>query len=179
MIWTKNISSSSTDFLVYHKDLTSNRYLRLNNVGGEVEDNHISNILATSYVIPQANSNTNTLNNYYIHWFFATVAGIAKVGSYTGTGSSEQTIDCGFTNGTKFLIIKYKDGNGDCLWFDNGTEVDFGAGANDRYLVMQSNAGSSSAVDYINPHASGFKVPANQTATNALNSVYIFYAIAE
>ena len=179
MIWTKNISSSSTDFLVYHKDLTSNRYLRLNNVGGEVEDIHISNILATSYVIPQANSNTNTLNNYYIHWFFATVAGIAKVGSYTGTGTSEQTIDCGFTNGTKFLIIKYKDGNGDWLWFDNGTELDFGAGANDRYLVMQSNAGRSSAVDYINPHASGFKVPANQTATNALNSVYIFYAIAE
>ena len=179
MIWTKNISTSNTDWLVYHKDLTANRYLRLNNVGGEVEDNHISNILATSYVIPQANSNTNATDNYYIHWFFATVAGIAKVGSYTGTGSSEQTIDCGFTNGTKLLIIKYKDGNGDWLWFDNGTQLGFDAGANDRYLVMQGSAGRSSAVDYINPHASGFKVPANQSATNGLNNEYIFYAIAE
>tara|TARA_A100001011_G_scaffold310818_1_gene327645 strand:+ start:268 stop:2337 length:2070 start_codon:yes stop_codon:yes gene_type:complete len=180
MIWTKNISAGSTDFLVYHKDLTgSGYYLRLNNAGGEVQDNHITNVLATSYTIPQANSNTNTTDNYYIHWFFATVAGIAKVGSYTGTGSSEQTIDCGFTNGTKFLIIKYKDGTGDWLWFDNGTELDFGAGANDRYLKIQTNAGRSSAVDYINPVSSGFKVPANQTATNALNSEYIFYAIAE
>jgi hypothetical protein len=40
-----------------------------------------------------------------------------------------------------FLIIKYKDGNGDWLWFDNGTELDFGASTNDRYLVMQTNAG--------------------------------------
>ena len=179
MIWTKNISTGSTDFLVWHKDLTGNYYMRLNNAGGEVSGNHINNVQATQYTIPSNDSNINATSNYYIHWFFATVAGIAKVGSYTGTGSSEQTIDCGFTNGTKFLIIKYKDGNGDWLWFDNGTELDFGAGTNDRYLVMQTNAGRSSAVDYINPHASGFKVPANQTATNALNSEYIFYAIAE
>jgi hypothetical protein len=103
MIWTKNISTGSTDFLVWHKDLTGNYYMRLNNAGGEVSGNHINNVQATQYTIPSNDSNINATSNYYIHWFFATVAGIAKVGSYTGTGSSEQTIDCGFTNGTKFF----------------------------------------------------------------------------
>ena len=34
-------------------------------------------------------------------YLFASLDGISKVGSYSGTGSA-QNIDCGFTNGARF-----------------------------------------------------------------------------
>ena len=35
--------------------------------------------------------------------------GISKVGSYTGNGADNRTIDCGFTSGARFVIIKRTD----------------------------------------------------------------------
>jgi hypothetical protein len=41
----------------------------------------------------------------YIAYLFATVAGVSKVGSYTGNGST-QNMDCGFSSGARFVLIK-------------------------------------------------------------------------
>ena len=45
--------------------------------------------------------NTSTM----VAYLFATCPGVSKVGSYTGTGST-QTINCGFTGGARFVMIK-------------------------------------------------------------------------
>ena len=58
----------------------------------------------------------NGSGSTYIAYLFATVAGISKIGSYTGTGS-DLNVDCGFSAGAKFVLIKRTDGTeGTSLW---------------------------------------------------------------
>jgi hypothetical protein len=47
----------------------------------------------------------NRSGSTYIAYLFATLAGVSKVGSYTGTGTT-LSIDCGFTAGARFVLIK-------------------------------------------------------------------------
>ena len=44
----------------------------------------------------------------YVNYLFASVAGVSKVGSYTGNGTT-QNIDCGFSAGARFVLIKRTD----------------------------------------------------------------------
>ena len=50
----------------------------------------------------------------YIGYLFATLAGISKVGSYTAD-ATVTTIDCGFSTGARFILIKKLDAHGD--WY--------------------------------------------------------------
>ena len=58
----------------------------------------------------------NGSGDTYIACLFATLDGISKVGSYTGNGSS-QTINCGFSNGAKFVLIKQTNVSSGAHWF--------------------------------------------------------------
>jgi cytochrome c peroxidase len=60
-------------------------------------------------------TSTNESGKNYIAYLFATLPGVSKVGSYTGNGSS-QTIDCGFTSGARFVLIKRTD-NSNWSWY--------------------------------------------------------------
>jgi len=55
--------------------------------------------------LSNGNDWANGLNEKFVTYLFATCAGVSKVGSYTGNGSS-QTINCGFTGGSRFVLIK-------------------------------------------------------------------------
>ena len=110
---------------------------------------------------------------------FATLAGVSKVGSYTGNGSSTgdtQTIDCGFSSGARFVLIKRTSGTGAWFVFDTVSGIVSGT---DKYFTFNSDAAQVSGGDYIDPHSSGFTVvqhPATETNTNG--ETYLFYAIA-
>jgi hypothetical protein len=114
----------------------------------------------------------------YVAYLFATRAGISKVGSYTGNGSS-QTINCGFSTGARFVMIKRTDSTSH--WFIVDTARGIVAG-NDP-LVALDLAGNSfpevTTVDILDPDNSGFIV--NQDATYNLNvntATYIFLAFS-
>jgi hypothetical protein len=122
---------------------------------------------ASGYV----NANGESLNA----WLFASLAGVSKVGSYTGNGSS-QTINCGFAAGARFILIKRTDASGDWYIWDTARGI---VASNDPYLVLNSNAAEVSSDDSIDPANSGFIV--NQTATTNINVTsgnYIYLAIA-
>ena len=113
--------------------------------------------------------------NDYVAYLFASVPGISKVGSYTGTGA-EIDVDCGFTTGARFVLIKRTDDTGD--WYVWDTERGIVAG-NDPYLLLNETAAQVTNTDYIDPLSSGFKVTASAPdAINASGGEYIFYAIA-
>jgi hypothetical protein len=57
---------------------------------------------------------SNTSGDTYIAYLFATLAGVSKVGSYTGTGA-DLNVDCGFSAGARFILIKRSDSTGD--WY--------------------------------------------------------------
>ena len=49
--------------------------------------------------------------------------GISKVGGYTGNGADNRTIDCGFTSGARFVIIKRTDASAGWFVFDSQEEL--------------------------------------------------------
>lgn len=117
--------------------------------------------------------NTNTDNN--VAYLFATLAGISKVGSYTGNGTS-QTIDCGFTTGARFILIKRTDNLGDWYVWNTASGIITG---NDPHLSLNTTVAEVGTDDSIDPDTSGFIV--NQVAAiniNITSATYIFLAIA-
>ena len=57
----------------------------------------------TSSVFSLGNSsNTNHTGSQIVAHLFATLPGISKVGSYSGTGNNVD-VDCGFTAGARFV----------------------------------------------------------------------------
>jgi hypothetical protein len=110
-----------------------------------------------------------------IAYLFATVAGISKVGSYTGTGN-DLNVDCGFSTGARFILIKRKDASGDWYVWDSLRGIVVG---NDPYLLLNTTAAQVTNTDYIDPLASGFTVTSSAPAAlNASGGTYLFYAIA-
>lgn len=116
----------------------------------------------------------NASPNTYVAYLFATLAGVSKVGSYTGNGTT-QTINCGFTTGARFVLCKRVDSTGDWVVMDSVRGLVSGA---DATLALNSTAAEVS-VDCIDPSLVGFEVV--QEATRNLNvngGQYVFLAIA-
>ena len=117
----------------------------------------------------------NASGSTYIAYLFATLAGVSKVGSYTGTGA-DLNVDCGFSAGARFILIKRSDSTGDWYVYDSVRGIVVG---NDPYLLLNTTAAQVTSTDYIDPLASGFTVTSNASGTvNVSGGTYIFLAIA-
>ena len=95
--------------------------------------------------------------------------------SYTGTGAN-LNVDCGFSAGARFILIRRTDASGDWYVWDSARGIVAG---NDPYLLLNSTAAEVTNTDYIDPLASGFTVTSSAPAAlNASGGTYIFLAIA-
>jgi hypothetical protein len=111
----------------------------------------------------------------YVAYLFATCAGVSKVGSYTGTGTTKQ-IDCGFTGGARFVLIKRSDSTGDWYVWDSARGIVSG---NDSYLLLNSTAAEVTSTDYIDTYSAGFEISSTAPAAiNASGGTFVFLAIA-
>jgi hypothetical protein len=118
---------------------------------------------------------TNQNGEALIAYLFASVPGISKVGSYTGTGS-DVDVDCGFTSGARFVLVKRTDSTGDWYVWDSVRGIVAG---NDPYVLLNSTAAQVTSTDYIDPLSSGFTITSSAPAAlNASGGSYIFLAIA-
>jgi hypothetical protein len=121
------------------------------------------------------NGLTNTASTTYISYLFASCPGISKTGSYTGTGTT-LNVDCGFTNGARFVIIKRTDSTGDWYVWDTARGIISG---NDPYLLLNSAAAEVTNTDYIDPLSSGFQISSTApVAINASGGSYIYLSVA-
>ena len=176
MMWVKRRSGTRSWF-VYHSALGNTGRIKLDTTdAGATGFGDWNSTTPTSSVFSVgSNTNTNGNGETYIAYLFATVAGVSKVGSYTGNGSS-QNIDCGFSSGARFVLIKNADATGSWILFDTLRGIVAG---NDSYLKLDSTSAEGGGYDFIDPHSSGFTV--NQTGGVVLSEsgqTYIFYAIA-
>jgi hypothetical protein len=97
----------------------------------------------------------------YVAYLFATCAGVSKVGSYTGTGTTLQ-INCGFTGGARFVLIKRSDNSGSPQnWYVWDSARGIVAG-NDPYLLLNSTAAEVTNTDYIDTTAQGLRSAAQR-----------------
>ena len=128
---------------------------------------------STQFTVGGSTHLNNSGNKYYAQ-LFASVSGVSKIGSYTGTGNNVN-VDCGFTNGARFILIKRTDATGNWFVFDTARGISSSGG--DPYYNTNNND-TQTNLDYLNTLSSGFTVRSTASALNASGGTYLFFAIA-
>jgi hypothetical protein len=163
---------------VYASSLGVDKYLELfsSSSGGRSAAQTFSGswLTPTSTTFGVGVTDQNLSAATYVAYLFSTVAGVSKVGSYTGNGSS-QTINCGFTGGARFVLIKKTSGTGDWVVFDSARGIVSG---NDPFLELNTTAAEQTGEDAVDTDSTGFVVNETTESLNANGGTYIFLAIA-
>ena len=183
MMWVKKLDATG-DWMVYHKDLNGGTNphtyrLRLNSTGAEGTGSGVWNAAPTATQFSVGTDGDVNAGSDFVAYLFATAPGVSKVGSYSGTNNTN-TIDCGFSNGAKLVIIKdiSSSSSTQANWhvYDSARGIVSG---NDGYIYLNSNTGEVTGSDFIDPHSSGFQLTnAGGNDSNASGRTYIFYAVA-
>lgn len=171
--------SSAQNWTIYAAPSGNNRHLTLNSTAAESSAGSTfwNSTTPTASVVHVGGQDETWgySGPSYIALLFASASGISKVGSYTGTGSS-QNIDCGFSGGARFVLIKNKNNAGGWLVWDSARGI---TANNDPFLRIDSNDGNQNYTgDDIDPISSGFNVSSNNNAVNKSGRDYLFLAIA-
>jgi hypothetical protein len=116
---------------------------------------------------------TNLSGGTYVAYLFATCPGVSKVGSYTGTGAT-QTINCGFTGGARFVMIKRTDSTGDWLVWDTVSGMVAGT---DNRIAMNTTAAEANN-NWVYTASTGFQIVTSDASVNASSGTYIFLSVA-
>jgi len=171
------ITNDANEWRVYHSSLGATKYIGLNRAFGEDTVATIWNNTAPTASVFTVGTSMSTLAATYIAYLFATCAGVSKVGGYTGTGTT-LTINCGFTAGARFVLIKRTDAmtSGDWYYWDSARGIVAG---NDPYLLMNTEDAEVTGTDYVDTAATGFEISSTAPAAiNASGGSYIFLAIS-
>ena len=182
MIWVKRRESNGV-WGTYHSgvDATSPEdfYLKVESTDARDNDARFWNDTAPTDTVFTlgTHSQVNFSGGDYIAYLFSTLAGVSKVGSYTGTGTHDtHVIDCGFTTGARFVLLKRTDATSDWFLWDSVRGITNTA---DPRLSLNTTTAQYNGLDDIRPDPSGF-IAANPSGSdvNASGSEWIFYAIA-
>jgi hypothetical protein len=173
----KSRSTGSTQWRVYSAGTGAGNTLFLSFSDPSTAGSDVwNNTAPTSSVFSLGtNSNVNGGGSAYVNYLFASCPGVSKVGTFTGTGAT-QTINCGFTGGARFVLIKSTSTTGDWYVWDSARGIVAG---NDPYLLLNSTAAEVTNTDWVDTAASGFELSnAGGNLANSNGVSYIFLAIA-
>jgi hypothetical protein len=170
--------TGSNNWFVYNADKGNNFVVYLNSdySGGTDGGYRWNQTTPTASVFTNGtNAGSSGSGVPFVAYLFATLDGVSKVGSYTGTGA-DLNVDCGFTAGARYILIKRTDSTGDWYMWDSARGINAG---NSPYLIMNTTGASVTTTDYIDPLNAGFTVTSTAPAAiNASGGSYIFLAIA-
>ena len=169
--------SGATQWEVYSSALANTEKLVLNSTAAKATDTTAWNSTTptSSVFTVGTGANVNTSSSTYVAYLFATCPGVSKVGSYTGNGTT-QTINCGFTAGARFVLIKRTDSTGDWYTYDTARGM---TTLTDPYLLLNSTAAEAATLGSVTTVTTGFAVNASiLAAINTNAATYIFLAIA-
>jgi hypothetical protein len=179
LMLVKRRSGSEASWLVYSSATGAGAILILNDAGGPFNSSNAWNSTAPTasvFTVGNSLSVNAAAPATYIARLFASLPGVSKVGNYTGNGGS-QNIECGFTAGARFILIKQTYSTGDWWLWNSARGIVSG---NDPYSLLNSNFGEIAGADDVDPYSGGFAI--NQISgsanINASGATYIFLAIA-
>ena len=175
----KNVGPYSESGAVYHKVAGNTKIQKIASAEAFItKTDAFNSTTPTSSVITVGNGDhTNRSGMTYIAYLFSTLSDFCKVGSYTGSGSS-QNIDCSdaFTEGPRFVMIKNVNrANLDWRFYYNIVS------GNDSFFLNDSNSREGTATtnsDTIDPYSSGgFTINGSEDEINRSGDTYMFVAI--
>jgi hypothetical protein len=164
------------NWAVYNQDIGNTDYLMVNTSGPAYSNSTFWNDTSPTESVFTVGTygGVNASGGDYIAYLFASQDGISKVGSYTGNGST-QNIDCGFTSGARFVLIKRTDSTGDWHIWDTARGIVAG---NDLTLYLNQTYSENNGHDTIDPDSSGFIVNQSGFNDNVSGATYVFLAIS-
>jgi hypothetical protein len=165
------------DWVVKHSSFGVDDFIKLNTTAAKSFVSTMWNSVSPTASVFTVGSRPETnLSTYtYVAYLFATCAGVSKVFSYTGNGSS-QTINCGFTSGARWILIKRTDSTGDWYVWDSARGIVSG---NDPHLSLNTTAAEVTTDDSVDTDSTGFIVnQLSATNINVSSATYIGIAIA-
>jgi len=163
-------------WIVYHSSLGNNANVAFNTNAVSTPSTAWNTTSPTSSVFSLGTSTgTNGSGATLVAYLFATCAGVSKVGSYTGNGTT-QTIDCGITAGARFVLIKRTDATGDWYVYDTARGMTV---LTDPYWLINTTAAEVATLGSVTTVATGFALNSTILADINVNAgTYIFLAIA-
>jgi hypothetical protein len=166
--------SAANRWCVYSVTIGYTNSLYLNATNSSVSTGDFqSTPTSTTFSVTQLFNGLNNVNSNYVAYLFASCPGVSKVGSYTGNGST-QTIDCGFTGGSRMVLIKRTDSTGNWVIWD--TARGMVAGTDPRLELNTTNAETNA--NWIYTTSGGFQIVTSDATVNASGGSYIFLSIS-
>jgi len=178
MVWIKSLNVAGGWQVGLDFAATQYRYLPLNDDNAYGIRNYNAGYGDYSGAPTATRVNTsgsiNDSGTQYVAYLWATLAGVSKVGSYTGTGS-DINVDCGFSAGARFILIRRTDSAGNWVYYDylRGITVNNNPGINMNDILAPVVA------NYVKPLNAGFIVTSSASADlNANGGTYLFLALS-
>jgi hypothetical protein len=171
MMWFKRRDSADI-WTVYHSALGAGKRLKLHQSSAAEDDTSSFNNTAPASSVFTVGSlgQINGSGGTYIAYLFASLDGVSKVGSFTVSAGQSSVVDCGFSSGARFVLIKRTDGSD--YWWVFDTERGITVSSSPALRLDTTLAESSDT--YLTPNSTGFATVAGYFAAGD----YIFYAIA-
>jgi len=169
--------TGTQDWSTQATSLGYSKYLILNgtNAAANTSGALISSVSSTTISV-DGNGYVNGSSNTYVGYFFSSIKGYSKIGSYTGNGSTDGTfVYTGFK--PAWVMIKRTDSGSSAGWlmFDNKR---LGYNGGNSFLEAHVSASESSA-ERIDILSSGFKNRSTTQVNNASGATYIYMCFAE
>jgi hypothetical protein len=177
-LWIVKLRGAAAAWAVGSTALANTEYLLLNTTDAKATGaTYWNSTYPTATTLSLGtNARVNDVGSTAVAYLFATCAGVSKVGTYTGNGST-QTINCGFgAGGARFVLIKRTDSTGDWYIYDTARGM---TTLTDPYLLLNSTAAESATLGSVTTVSTGFALNASiLSAINTSSATYIFLAIA-
>ena len=176
MVFTKYRNAVGYDWYVYHKSVTSGKYLRLNTTEAQIGPDTTLYSSAPSSTVINYGSSVGVMANggTYVAYCFAEVEGFSKISSYVGNGSNNGVfVWCGF----KPAFLLGKASSTTSQWFIWDAERNTYNPLGDILYPNLSSAEGASALD-VDFTSNGFKFREGGGAGNDSNVTYVFIAFA-
>ncbi len=176
MMWVKRLDLTG-DWRVYHSGLDAtapqDKRINLNEDLGVSDSTVFWNDTAPtdSNFTLGSHATVNASGGEYIAYLFASLDGISKLGTVSFTNGSTSSVDCGFSSGARYVLLKSVNVTGGWWVFDTERGIVSG---NDPYLQLNTTTAENSSFDIIDPLSSGFQLSGNTLPSDT----YIFYAVA-
>lgn len=167
-------TNGTSDWFVWHKDLTAGNNLRLNTTAAQSPTNAYVSVTGTTVSI-----SSSAPSGDYIVYMYAhdpdTDNGIIQCGGYTGNGSADgPEINLGWE--PQYLIIKEASASGN-PWNIMDSIRGIVSDGNDRWLRANTTDAEQSSTASVNLIPNGFKIKTTLTAFNTSGNTYIYLAI--
>jgi hypothetical protein len=169
-------TSTTGNWITYHKSLTRDKYLYVNSTGGEQSQTNAWIPTSNSFSITQDWTDAATSGRSFVAYLWAEVPGFSKFGRYTGNNATNGPfIYTGFR--PRFVMIKRTDTTGN--WSITDTAINpFNIALTPALRPNTAETESTVGTVYVQPLSNGFKITNNNSDTNA-SGTYVYAAYAE